>query len=230
MGIFFKKKKSLTDPSKVLENGWQFCTKPTEFDKPGTIFRIDRDDIRYEVAEVPIEIKKGAEVFGNSTQTRHLGIGIISRIFGITGFTANLNLNFNTDFELTFCMNNVVHEQTNDKDIDNVLPNFREKINYRADNRYFFIREARKCKGMTYFLTDGQVSQLGGDINIEKGLSFNGNLYKMDKKNGYQLTGDFQKYLRVMFLVEEIMPIANNLNSDDVIFGRAKVQRPLDWK
>jgi hypothetical protein len=226
MGIFTRDKK----PSQVLDNGWQFCSKPTEFDKPGTVFRIDRDQVRYEVTELPIAMREGIEVFGNSVQSRNLSVGIMSRIFGITGADIKLDLNFNKDYELKFSMDDVVHEQTTDVELDKVIPEYKKTINYRADNKYYLIREAKRCSGMTYFLTDDLALHLGGDVSIEKGLSFNGNLFKMDKGNGYQLAGKFPKQLRVMFLVEEIKPNSKNLIGNDFTLGRKPVEHPLLWK
>ena len=53
-----------TAPAALLEPGWQFYTRPTSLEPPGTVFRIDKEGRRFAVAEIPTEKTTGTEAFG----------------------------------------------------------------------------------------------------------------------------------------------------------------------
>jgi hypothetical protein len=53
----------LIRPAEILEPGWQFTAKPTSsaLERPGTVFRIDRQRRRYLVERLPVPVVAARE-------------------------------------------------------------------------------------------------------------------------------------------------------------------------
>ncbi|RYE52259.1 MAG: hypothetical protein EOP48_16870 [Sphingobacteriales bacterium] len=230
--IIRPKKKPEVDPSSLMEPGWQFCSKPGTMNAPGSVFRIDQNNIRRETCDFHIDIQKAEEVFGNSVQTTHLNVGIISRLIGLKGFGLNVNANHQRDYELQFSIGGVVREYLTDKVLHTKLPEIINEIKtyYDATNNYYLVREARSCRSLKYILAKSAVDDLGGEIELQKIISLNGNLFKLAKANEYELTSKFEQPMRVMFLADEIKPTTANLNSSQLELGLMKVTKPLYWQ
>src|ERR1041384_1055436 len=100
--IFGGKEKPKDESKEILEDGWQFCSKPGTMNQPGSVFRIDENKIRKEAGLFEIKTETAEEVFGHSVQSRNLSAGIMSRLIGITGLKLNLSLSHNNSFDLEF--------------------------------------------------------------------------------------------------------------------------------
>ena len=227
---WFRKDPKPANPLKALESGWQFYSRPTALEKPGTIFRIDkRDGKRFIVDTLDIKTEVGEEASGKSTESLNIDLGVAFRIFGIQGLDINLNTKINNMYKLTFQLKDPEREITTDVEKDESLKNIWTKLTYNDDSRYFIIRETRKGSGMTYYLSKSQIDQLGGEINIKKGLSLNGNLLKLKAANEYKMEGKFKSPLRVMFLAEELKLKSANLGGNKIDFGTVPVSEQLNW-
>jgi hypothetical protein len=192
-------------PSEILEAGWQFTPKPTArgHEPPGTIFRIDRQKRRYLVERLNVPVNTAREAFGKSEvviETRmsilagFLGLSLI-RPGGSSRFTQKLNL------QLT----DPIRETTADVDIDPALDEFKPRLRYRADNRYFVIRAARLASGMIYLLSREQKDIIEG-LSEQEAMKLKVQSVRR-QKNSYHLQQNFPEIMQVMFLAEEIGPI-----------------------
>ncbi|MCW3122260.1 MAG: hypothetical protein JWQ38_1752 [Flavipsychrobacter sp.] len=227
---FFKGKKNRnTAPSDILDPGWQFYSKPTQLEKPGTIFRINDQQIKYQVGELDVQTQTGEEAAGKTTETITVDIGIAARIFGMVNFGISASIKHTSSFDLIFELSNPKREITTDLAIADALKAFWDKLEYRADSEYYLIREARTCTGIIYELTDSQMNELGGEATFQNSISLKGNLFKLDKSKGYNLKGEFPAPLRVMFLAEQIKPRTRNLGAGQIQFGKVPVTHQLNW-
>ena len=71
-----------TAPAALLEPGWQFYTRPTSLEPPGTVFRIDKEGRRFAVAEIPTEKTTGTEAFGTTSMAIRTNTQILPKFIG----------------------------------------------------------------------------------------------------------------------------------------------------
>ncbi len=224
MGVF--KKKERTKPDRVLQEGWQFYHRPTTLEPVGTVFRIDHESRRYIVDELEIQSTRGIEAAGRLEDRIELGAGILARLLGI-GPKADANAQFTE--KIIFELSQPEREMTTDAALSSVLEPFLDELKYRADNRYFLIRECRWASAMTYRLSKERVIALGGEAAINEALTVGGKIKTVGERL-YEINCDFPESMRVMFLPEEIKPISAGLGGDEPRLGRVPVNEPLVWE
>src|SRR5438094_925962 len=71
--------KRAKEPSVLLEPGWQFYTKPTSSEPPGTVFRIDAAGRRFTVDVIQTPFSTATEVFGRTEQAIQTNAKTLSR-------------------------------------------------------------------------------------------------------------------------------------------------------
>ncbi len=229
--IFFNRRNSMGKGEKrladILDPGWQFYSKPTTLDAPGTLFRIDDDGRRYIVANLEIKTTMGKEAVGRSSKSSQASIGILASLFGLDkiGIGAKGNKVERLEFEIT----NPVKEVTTDMAIDEVLDPFLEQLEYRAENRYFIIREVRMASAMKYFLSEQLVNDISGGAPAIENIKVEGE-FKRGKKGEYELDQTFDEPMRIMFLPEEIAPISVGFDESKPQLGLAPVTETLIWE
>lgn len=212
----------------LLDPGWQFYSRPTELEPPGTIFRIDAERRRYIVDTVPVQTQVGAEAFGRHEESVDASLGVVARFFGVKGVNAKLG---GTKTErLVFELDEVAREVADDADLDAALAPVLGALQYRADNRYFVIRECRKAKRISHHLTRGQVTDLGGEVSVAEQTKLEGTLFREKDDGDYVLEKSFEQPLRVMFLPEEIEPATAGRTKAMPGLRRVPVQEPLHWE
>ena len=184
-------------PADVLDPGWQFYSNPTTLDAPGTVFRIDNNGRRYKVGKLDIKTTRGKEAAGRSVKSGQASVGILASLFGLDkiGIGVKGNKVERLEFEIT----NQVKEETTDMAIDEVIDPFLEQLDYRADNRYFIIREARIASAMKYFLSEQLVNDISGGAPAIENIKVEGEFIR-SKKGDYELNQTFDEPMRVMFL------------------------------
>ena len=219
--------KSEKQPAEVLEPGWQFYSKPTTLDAPGTVFRIDDDGRRYIVANLKIKTTKGKEAAGRSLKSGEASVGILASLFGLEKF--GVGAKGKKVERLEFEIINPVKEETTDLAIDAVLDPFLEQLEYRADNRYFIIREARLASAMKYIMSERLVNDISGGTPAIENLEVEGE-FKRVNKGEYELNQTFDEPMRVMFLPEEIAPISASLSESKPQLGLTPVTETLIWE
>lgn len=215
-------------PPPLLDRGWQFYSRPTELEPPGTIFRIDAERRRYFVTAVPVQTQVGDEAYGKHEESVEASIGIVARFFGVKGVDAKVG--GGTTERLVFELDDVAREVAGDADLDAALAPVLKGLQYRADNRYFVIRECRKAQRIAHHLTRNQVMDLGGKASVADHASLEGTLFHEKNDGGFVLEKTFDKPLRVMFLPEEIRPVSAGLAREIPELGRVPVREALFWE
>jgi hypothetical protein len=213
----------------LLDPGWQFYSRPTDIEPPGTIFRIDANRVRYQVDTVDVPTQVGQEAFGRHEESVEAGLGVVARFLGV-----NAKLGGNTKERLVYALDGVTHEVAEDADLDAALAPVLAALQYRADNRYFVIRECRKAKSISHHLTRNQVTELGGDASVSQYAKLEGTLFEQKNDGEYVLEKALDPPLRVMFLPEEIRPVSAGLAPDKTgrapILDRVPVRGALLWE
>src|SRR5690242_17333458 len=77
-----------TAPAALLEPGWQFYTRPTSLEPPGTVFRIDKEGRRFVVGEIPAASTTGTEAFGAMSVAIRTQTRMFARFIGHTDLAA----------------------------------------------------------------------------------------------------------------------------------------------
>jgi len=214
-------------PSGSLPPGWQFYSNPTTLEQPGTVFRIDPNGRKYAVDLLKVAIQSGEEAAGKVEESVNATTGMVARFIGLPNVSASVGAQKTENF--VYEITNPVREVIPDVEIDKVLPAFLAALDYRRGHRYFVIREARKASAICYKLTQKQIENMGGEVSIQL-LSAKGNIFSSDNSGQYTLEQDFKTPMRIVFLPEEIQPVAQALANEKPRLGLVPVKRPLQWE
>jgi hypothetical protein len=223
MGIF--KKEARTKPDRVLQEGWQFYHRPTTLEPVGTVFRIDRDRRRYLVETLTVKSTRGQEASARLEDSVEIGAGVLARLLGI-GPKADAKAQLAE--KIVFELDQPEREVTTDMALSEVLDPFLLTLKYRADCRYFLIRECRWATAMTYRLCKERVLALGGEATLNGALAVGVELKTVNERL-YEINCSFSEEMRVMFLPEEIRPVSAGLGGDTPELGCVPVHEPLVW-
>lgn len=221
--LFGKKPKR---PDDFLPPGWQFYSRPTNLEPPGTIFRIDKEGHRFIVANLKPDVERGAEPGAEKVERIETKVGVVARLLGLQSLGAHVGGGNAKAFR--FQIVDPIRESTSDVEMDRVLKPYLEGMAFRKENRYFVIRETRSAIAMTFLLSDEEVGEIGGTGAIvaagEGGLTL-----AAKSVESSELTQAFPERLGVMFLAEEIAPVVAGLAGGEAAFGRVAVASVLDW-
>jgi hypothetical protein len=214
------------NPAQILEEGWQLYAKPTTLEPVGTLFRIDNAGRRFMVDQVAVETQEGAEAAAKVQQRVQANIGFFARFLGINSYGGKLHgQNVET---LEFAIVNAVRQAAFDAAMDRAMKPVLASLKYRADNRYYVIRETRSATAMTYRLTQSQLGEIGGEISLAQALGA-GATIAAGQGGLYEINQTFPERMRVMFLAEEIAPVKAGLAGSQPMLGRLPVRHPLVW-
>lgn len=223
--VFFKKK-ARTQQNRILQKGWQFYHRPTTLEPVGTVFRIDGEHRRYLVETLTIQSTRGDEATAHIEDSIQIGAGVLARLLGI-GPKTDANAQYAE--KIVFELSRPEREVTTDMNLSEELDPFLKKLKYRADCRYFLIRECRWATSMIYRLSKERVLALGGETALNEALSVGAEL-KTLSESLYEINCTFEKAMRVMFLPEEIKPVTAALGGNKPKIGCVPVHEPLIWK
>lgn len=212
----------------ILDPGWQFYSKPTTIEPPGTVFRIDKSGSRFIVDVIDIVTTTGEEVFGKSEQAIRTSAWALSRFIGVD-FKASAGQEGFKEETLEFEMLGVQREITTDVIVEKTLKEFPSKVEYRKDNRYFIIRECRSANEIHYTLSEELVNGLGGSASLLKFVNSHAGL-SYEKRGKYVLNQKLPTRMRIMFLSEEIVQTSASLAGGMPEFGTIPIKQPLVWK
>lgn len=210
----------------ILEEGWQLYAKPTTLEPVGTLFRIDDAGRRFLVDQVVVETLEGTEAVAKVKQQVQANLGFFTRFLGLDSFSGKLG---GQDTEtMEFEIVNPMRQTTFDAAMDRAMTPVLASLKYRADNRYYVIRETRSATAMTYRLTQAQLGEIGGDMSLAVALGAGA---KISAGQGglYEISQTFPDRMRVMFLAEEIVPVKAGLAGGQPMLGRIPVRHPLVW-
>ena len=109
-----------------------------------------------------------------------------------------------------------------------LLSEFRSRVDYRRDNRYFIIRESRSAVAVRYSLSRELVNSLQGTAGLAQLVKSNSGL-SYEERGSYVLNQKLPTRMRVMFLAEELIP-AKGMSGGRPHFETAPVTEPLIWQ
>lgn len=219
---------SVKKPRAVLDPGWQFYSKPTTLEPPGSVFRIDRNGRRFLVDSLDATIDTGTEVVGKTEQIVEVSTNILAKLFG--GYRGvEIDSKGHKTERFQFEMVDTERETITDKAIDDILPKFAKRVVYRKESRYFIIREARSATKLHYVLTEGLFNAVGGEASLRESMGGSGNL-SIKKGKRYVLSQTFPERMRIMFLPEEIVMTGSSLSGGIPEFGTVAVEEELTWE
>jgi|JRYF01.1.fsa_nt_gb hypothetical protein len=218
--------KGQKNPAQILEEGWLLYAKPTTLEPVGTLFRIDDSGRRFIVDQLNVQSQEGAEATAKVQLQVRAHIGFFARFLGLDSYSGTMSAQ---DAEqLEFEVIDPIRQVVTDAELDRALTPVLASLKYRADNRYFVIRDVRSATAMTYRLTQTQVGEIGGEASLAMAL---GAGVKLGAGTGglYELNQTFPERMRVMFLAEEIAPVSAGLARQAPTLGRFAVRQPLVW-
>jgi hypothetical protein len=219
----------LIRPAEILEPGWQFTAKPTSsaLERPGTVFRIDRQRRRYLVERLPVPVVAAREAGGKSEVVIDTTLSVLARFLQLPTTRMSGSARFRQKLQLQLTDPSL--ETTTDVDIDPALDDLLTRLRYRADNRYFIIRTTRLASGIVYRLSQEQVNVIGvrSDALPTATLSGRGGV---EQRNTYDLRQKFAEPMHVMFLPEEIGPIKAGLGGGQPELGVFPVTEVLEFE
>jgi hypothetical protein len=210
----------------LLGAGWQFYSRPTELEPPGTVFRIDPSKRRYMVDTLEVTAQSGDEAVGRREESVQASMGMVARFFGLG---PKLDVDAEHSETFVFDLKGASRQYVSDSDIDTVLDPWLEQHELREGSRYFVIREAVSGSEITYHLDRSQVDKLGGEASLTEAAKLEGNLHTSTSKSDYVLQQTFDKPMRIMFLPEELRPLTRGL-AERTVIGRRPVTTPLIWE
>jgi len=219
-------KKSRNTPDELFDEGWQFYSKATTLEPPGTVFRIDAAHRRYLVGKVEVPTEKGDETAASLEKRVSTTLGMFVRFLGLDKLGIGGKLDRVQQF--AFELKDAEREITTDVALDDALLAFLEKLDYRADNRYFVIREALSATSMLYALTKDQLVELGGEGALATALGAGASIAHASSER-ITFPKTFPQRMRVTFLPEEITTTRSNLSGEKPTLGRKRVTKPLTW-
>lgn len=212
--------------SSPTEHGWQLIMPPIEKLRVGTIYRIDPDGVTYRAGSIPV---KSTAVREGDYRTEH-GIKTDSSL--ILAFLRGEQIKSGTirAVEVQVSLKGVSRMITTDQDVDRALADFERAVGrYRANNRYYIVRETRAARSVRMLLSSDVLDAIGGEAGfggaLRAGISVrNGN------KDSKIVDQEFSKPMLVEYLPERIGIVARNLAGTGPMFGRFPVTEPLQLR
>jgi len=224
MRLFGKKKEADLD---AFDRGWQFYTRATTLEPPGTVFRIDSDKRRYQVGTLDVKPQEGAEVGLTIIKHVETTLGLMLKFLGLERLSAETN--YQSIEHYSFAMHEAQRAFLTDMVVDKPLLEFLDKLNYRADNRYFLIREAVSATSMILSLTKEQAAKIGGQASVTHEIATEDASVEASQDELIKMPNEFPQRMRVTYLAEEIRPVRSNLGSGPPLLGLAPVDELLLW-
>jgi hypothetical protein len=213
-------------PERLLDEGWQFFSRPNNLEGPGTVFRIDNQGRRYIVDQLTLKVSRGAEPGTRYEGSIDTSLSILAKLIGLD---LGAKLAGRRARKLEFEVTDPVREVTTDADSQAVLDAFVRDFKLRERNRYFVIREARSAAAMLYRLTKEHMAELGGEGPVSAALSAGASL-AVKASNVFEITQPLPERLRVMFLPEEVKVVGRSLGAAEPTLGLVRVREPLEWE
>ena len=213
-------------PTKILEEGWQLYSKPTTLEPVGTLFRIDDSGHRFLVDQVVVDTEQGSEAVAKVRQRVNANLGFFARFLGLDSYSAKLGSRDAETFE--FEIFNPMRQVATDAAMDRAMTPVLASLKYRADNRYYVIRDTRSATAMTYRLTQAQAAEISGEVSLAVAVGA-GVQVGAGQGGLYEINQSFPQRMRVMFLAEEIRPVRAELAGGKPTLGRVPVLHPLVW-
>jgi plastocyanin len=186
---------------------WQYFECPTSGMKPGTVFRVTKDNkvekvVTLEPPKYDIEIEEEDEVLGEIDRNIKM-----STFIGFTGLgVADLGGKLNNTQTFTLDLPGLKKESTNDFNLigleNKLISSKTFAAIFQDDDRYFIITKARKAKQIKYVLDNTQVNNFGGEAKVKE-LALRGKHLNYEKGDR-SINQTFDQYMRVAFYAKQL--------------------------
>ena len=211
----------------AFDRGWQFYTRATTLEPPGTVFRIDGDRRRYQVGALDVASQHGDEVGLTINKRVETTLEFLVRLLGLEQLSAKANLKSVERY--SFAMHEAQRAFLTDMAVDKPLRAFLDQLDFRADNRYFLIREAVSATSMTLSLTKDQAAMIGAQASVAPQVNA-GAATGVGRDQLIEMPNAFPQRMRVTYLPEEIRPTRSQLGSGTPQLGLSPVSDFLMWE
>jgi hypothetical protein len=172
------------------------------FDPPGTIFRINPDGIRFDVADISqgIRTSTGEEFLPEQVGRRRVSGETLA---GALGKNGSASLRFSGDYHVLLRLAGVLREKTSDWDVDKALPPALRQVNLRRDSRYYIIRETIAAREIDYTLSasDGAAAAANLESHVVGTAKVN---VERSGSGETKLVGRYATPTRILYKLEEI--------------------------
>jgi hypothetical protein len=208
----------------------------TSFDQPGTLFRIDNNNVKYTAKlfnNKEFEIHKGKFKVGKLKIYKEANIALLAQ----ASLTKQMHeMNIDTDIQisgnaifskenyLTVDFRNTSKELIDDSAGDVVLAWFKEHPP-KPNNTYYLVREAVVCSDIKIELSKNIVNSLGGDAKLEELANANAD-FKRNNYGEYSLESHETPPLRVCIKAEKIIVKSSGFAGNKT-YGFAEVTVPI---
>jgi hypothetical protein len=196
------------------------------FDPPGTIFRINREGTRFDVADISKEVNSttGNEDIPDQTGRRLVAGNVLGNL--LKG-QVSAELSATGSYEVRMKLSGVEREKTTDADLDKSLALALKQVSLRTDNRYYVIRETISAREVAYNLSSADLASAATKLGTTPVGNGKVNVRQQDS-NTATLVGSYDKPYRLFYKAEEVKFTSSGLTGDLKV-SRLPVQGPLDW-
>jgi hypothetical protein len=214
-------------PAELFPDFLMFPSART-FDPPGTIFRINAEGIRFDVADISEKIKTsaGEEFLPDQVGRRRVSGETLASALG-RGRSASLG--FSGEYEVHLKLVGVQREKTSDWDVDKTVGPALKEVNLRPESHYYIIRETIAASEIDYTLSasDGATAaaKLGlkdvgsGEVKVERSGS-----------GETTLEGHYVRPVRILYKLEEIKFDSSGINGDLRLSRLPITTRAFHWR
>lgn len=203
------KTSDVKDIATIMGKGFQCFLVPSEYYKPGTVFRINEHKVPYIANKtladkVPSSSKDAA--FGVLEGKQHVNLDVLVTLLNLKAPAqdlASVNATVDRTRSVDAKLTGLKLEIADDGDIDEVVNWFSSYPNKRPKSRYYVVREAYLADSMGLKITKELKAELGGEATFDASVKANPKL-TYDPRATYDLTAPFPTRLRVCMKPEEL--------------------------
>jgi hypothetical protein len=205
---------------------FQMFPSARTFDPPGSIFRVNRDGVRFDVADISSEIKsaKGEEDIPDQTGRRRVEGNVIANL--LKGNTSSA-LSAAGTYDVSLKLSGVVRETTSDLNLDKALSLALKQVALRSDNRYYVIRETIAVREVDFELSTTDLKSVSAKIGTKPAGDDKVDI-RQQGSTSTTLVGHYDRPYRLFYKVEEVQFTSSGL-SGDLEISRQPVTARLDW-
>jgi hypothetical protein len=205
---------------------FQMFPSARTFDPPGSIFRVNRDGVRFDVADISGEITPatGSEDIPDQTGRRRVEGNVIGNL--LKGDASGAVSAAGT-YDVGLKLSGAVREKTSDLNLDKALSLVLKQVALRSDNRYYVIRETIAVREVDYELSTTDLESVAAKVGTKP--VGDGKIDIRQKGSASTtLVGHYETPYRLFYKVEEVQFASSGLNGD-LKLSRHPVTGTLDW-
>lgn len=211
----------------VFERGFQIFPSPRTFDAPGTIFRIDSDDVRHPVADLSglLQIVPQEEAIPRMTVKGMFNTGFFfSWLRG-----ANRSLQYQRVDSASVGVSGAKREQAFEVNLQKVVDSARHVIDWKKSGKVYLITETILADSVQIHLSTSIRVTLGDSLKRDS-ASTHGIAVHWEPQRAADLSLHFPKPYRVFYKVEQLVRPAGFEQDSLSTLAALPVSGSLFWK